>query len=176
MSIESKKADGDIMNMIQGTGIRPALANDYTGIMEIFKSWKSKDWDLEFAQRYYRDFWGARNCYPGDDVFVKIVGNQIVGTIGSSHDRSEAEDIYWLNWFYVHQSYIKNGYGEELLLFVIDRLKKAGGRKLYVDTSSNVLYRSAIKLYTKTGFKEEAALRDYYGAGEDQLILNLSFH
>ena len=60
-----------------------------------------------------------------------------------------------------------------LLQHVIDNVRQLDVRKLYVDTSSDVAYGNAVRLYERFGFREEGRLLDYYEAGEDFLIMGL---
>jgi ribosomal protein S18 acetylase RimI-like enzyme len=46
-------------------------------------------------------------------------------------------------------------------------------KKLFVDTSSDKFYKTALLWYIKFGFKLEAIIKKYYGQNEDQLILSI---
>ena len=48
-------------------------------------------------------------------------------------------------------------------------------RKLYMNTGSRLLNLRALNLYHKKGFKIEAVLKNYYGEGEDQIMLGMNF-
>jgi len=72
----------------------------------------------------------------------------------------------------VHNKYQGGGHARKLLDHIIGKLKRKGVKKLFVDTSSNEFYQKALTLYMNNGFRIEATIRDYYGKGEDQIILS----
>jgi len=151
--------------------IRTANSKDYDEIINIFNSWHPNIWDKVYAESYYRDFFSDTTGYPQDKVFVGILGRKVVGVTGYCQDCYKTAGIYWLNWFYVHKDYAGEGYGGQLLDYVIKKLKSKKARKLYVDTTSYRFYSDALALYRKTGFTNEAVLEDYYGKNEDQIIM-----
>ncbi|CAB1059798.1 hypothetical protein D1BOALGB6SA_4563 [Olavius sp. associated proteobacterium Delta 1] len=58
--------------------------------------------------------------------------------------------------------------------YVIEMLSPKA-RKLYVNTGSRLLNLRTLNLYHKKGFRIEAVLRDYFGKGEDQIMLGMDF-
>jgi ribosomal protein S18 acetylase RimI-like enzyme len=107
-------------------------------------------------------------------VFVLTVENEILGVIGYSQDEYRISN-YWLGWFYVHREYQGKGIGRELLEYILNELQQIGAKTIFVDTSSDALYRRALAIYLKSGFRIEAVIRNYYGKGEDQIILSKKF-
>ena len=140
--------------------IRPAKADDYDAIIEIFDSWKPQNYDTQYAIKYYQKFFSEIPCCQHDTVFVCENDGHVVGVTGYCPD-DETNDVYWLNWYYVRKNLTSQGHGRFLLDFVIKELKENGARKLYVDTSEDQLYVRAIQLYKAMGFKEEARLKVY---------------
>lgn len=154
--------------------IRPACPDDYNTIIELFDSWYPDNWDSYYAKRYYRDFFDNPHFYLGDKVFVGIVDERIVGVTGYCPDPEETEGIYWLNWFYVHQDFIKHRYGGQLLDHVVEILKNKRARKFFVNTTSYGFYEKARNLYKAKGFEEEGVLKDFYEKGEHQVFFGMS--
>ncbi len=152
--------------------IRPANADDYNAIIELFESWKPQNYDTPSAVKYYQNFFSESPCCRQDTVFVCEEAGHVVGVTGYCPD-DEAEDVYWLNWYFVRKNLTRQGHGRFLLDYVIKDVKENGARKLYVDTSDDPFYVSAVRLYKAVGFKEEARLKDFYEDGEDQIILGL---
>ena len=150
--------------------IRAAQTEDKDKILEVIGSYPFK-WDKRIAKRYYDDYFNKPECLKGNNVFVLTAKGNILGVIGYSIDRYETGN-YWLGWFYVHKDYQGKGYGKKLLEYVIKKLKDKGVRKLFVDTSSNEFYSKALTMYLDNDFKIEAVIRDYYGKGEEQIILS----
>jgi GNAT superfamily N-acetyltransferase len=152
--------------------IRHARREDLRAIEEIFRSYEpAHDW--KYARKYYEDFFGWPEQHKDDAVLVGVMDGRVVGVIGFNADRYEANDIYWLGWFYVHKDERGQDHGTKLLKQVIREVKKRGGRKLYTDTSTYAFYKGAHHRYQERGFKEEARLRDFYEKGEDQVIYGL---
>jgi GNAT superfamily N-acetyltransferase len=151
--------------------IRSARIEDKGDILSVIASYPSA-WDKRTAKRYYSDYFTGRCPHlKDDDVFVLVEKDKIIGVTGYSVDRYEAKN-YWLGWFYIHKDYQGNGYGKGLLKYVVCVLKRKGVKRLFIDTSSNAFYRRALSLYLNNGFKKEAVIKDYYGRGENQIILS----
>lgn len=108
--------------------IRSAEPNDFNEIIDLFESWTPDNWDSDYAKRYYRNYFD--NLCPMHEVFVGTIGSKVVGVTGYCPETEETDDIYWLNWFYVHQDFNKLGYGRQLLDHVIGILKNKRARKL----------------------------------------------
>ncbi len=148
--------------------IRKAISRDKNRILEIFESQDTK-WDIPYAKKYYDDYFIDAN--PDDMVYVGIVDNNIVAVTGYCLD-SDIDDVYWLNWHYTHKDFERQGFGGKLLESMIELLSPKA-RKLYVNMGWRLLNLRAINLYLKKGFRIEAVLRDYYGEGEDQIMLGM---
>ena len=144
---------------------KPGRANK---INELFSSWGTQCWDKKSAGEYFDQYF-IQNRYPDDEVFVGILGNEILSVIGYCPEK-EASGIYWLGWFYNHNLHTRLGYGGEMLDHVLKELKNKNARKLFAYTSSDVYYTSAQKLYLSRGFIKEAVLKDFYKDGEDQIV------
>ena len=150
--------------------IRKAISKDKDRIFEIFESQDTK-WDIPYAKRYYDDYFNDAN--PDEMVFVGMVDDYIVAVTGYCPD-SDINDVYWLNWHYTHKDFEGKGIGGKLLDHVIEMLSPKIS-KFYVNTGSRLLNLRALNLYLKKGFKIEAVLKDYYGEGEDQIMLGIQF-
>lgn len=151
--------------------MRAADPGDYEEIIELFDSWTPNHWDRKPAVKYYRGFFdNAPRCIM-DEVFVGVVECKIIGVTGYCHNRNDPQETYSLNWFYVHKAFHELGYGGQLLDHVIGILKGKAAHKLNVKTSSDEFYAPARALYKRRGFSKVKVLKDYYGKGEDQIIL-----
>ncbi len=154
---------------MQKIEIRSARPEDLKSIKEVFNS-HTPCYDWKYARRHYASYFKSEELQAKEEVLVGLVGDRVVGVIAHLHDVNEADDIYWLGWFYVHKDEQGNQHGKHLLDHVVQVVKKRGGRKLYTDTSSWGFYSRAHHRYKEYGFKEEARLMDYYGKGEHQVI------
>ena len=157
--------------------IREAESKDHDGIVQIFDSHKHRgeeNWDKDAAKLYFDEFFKNKNTSQ-DKVFVGTVDDNIVSVIGYYPERSEnVKDVFWVGWFYTHETHGKKGYGKALLNHVISELKDKKARKLFVNTSSNDFYEPAVSLYLRMGFKQEGTLEDFYEKGESRLIFGMN--
>ncbi len=152
--------------------IRKATYNDKVDILNVIGSHKEAKWDKPIAKKYFDDFFKYPELFKKDKVYVIEKDGAIIGVIGYSIDKYETKN-YWLGWFYIHSEYCKKGHGKELFHFIKEKLKNMNVKKLFVDTSSDELYKTALLSYIKFGFKLEAIIKGYYGKKEDQLILSI---
>ena len=76
-------------------------------------------------------------------------------------------DLYWIA---VHADARGKKIGT-LLLDESERLiREAGGRRIYVETSSRPLYEPTRAFYLARGYREEARLAEFYGPGDAKVI------
>ena len=150
--------------------IRTAQENDCSAIAQLVNSHGSR-WDTPYIKKYLRDYFKHPEMFAKDEVFVLEGDKGIIGTVGYCSDKYESRN-YWLGWFYVDKKHCGNGHARELLAFVKKQLRSRKARRLFVDTSSYEFYGNALHFYISCGFKFEAAIKNYYGRGEDQLVLS----
>lgn len=76
-------------------------------------------------------------------------------------------DLYWI---VVAPQAQGRGCGRRLLAAVEQRVREAGGRRLYADTSSRPQYAATRAFYERTGFTQVAYLEDFYDEGDGKVI------
>ncbi len=95
----------------------------------------------------------------------RLAGYSCFGPIpGSEH----SYDLYWIA---VESGLRRRGIGRELLSRSEDMVQRAGGKRLYVDTSSRPQYESTVTFYLNCGYRKEAFLEDFYAPGDGKIIL-----
>ena len=77
-------------------------------------------------------------------------------------------DLYWIA---LAASYQNRGIGRALLGRVEAEVTAHGGRLLVVETSSASTYEAPRAFYTARGYAVQAKICDFYGPGDDRLIL-----
>lgn len=77
---------------------------------------------------------------------------------------------YDLFWIAVDNSARGSGVGGGILQKVEQRVKRMGGKRIYVETSSRELYRPTHAFYRKCGYSEETVIRDFYAPGDHKVI------
>ena len=78
-----------------------------------------------------------------------------------------AYDLYWI---VVRPDRQGGGLGRRLLTAAEDRIAAAGGRRVYIDTSSRAQYAPTRAFYRACGFREEALLAGFYDQGDGKTI------
>jgi D-alanine-D-alanine ligase len=76
-------------------------------------------------------------------------------------------DLYWIA---VHADARGKGLGTILLDESERLIRAAGGRRVYVETSSRPLYEPTRAFYLARGYREEARLADFYGPGDAKVV------
>ena len=78
-----------------------------------------------------------------------------------------AYDLYWI---VVRPDRQGGGLGRRLLTAAEARIAAAGGRRVYIDTSSRAQYAPTRAFYRACGFHQEALLADFYDQGDGKTI------
>jgi ribosomal protein S18 acetylase RimI-like enzyme len=76
-------------------------------------------------------------------------------------------DLYWIA---VDPSCQRSGIGRRLAQEVIARVAAAGGRRIFIDTSSQPRYAPTRAFYERNGYTCAARLPDFYAPGDDRVI------
>ncbi len=76
-------------------------------------------------------------------------------------------DLYWIA---VTAAARRQGLGRRLLAEVERRVTSAGGRQLYIETSSRPLYEPTRRFYERCGYATAACLADFYSPGDAKVI------
>jgi GNAT superfamily N-acetyltransferase len=76
-------------------------------------------------------------------------------------------DLYWIA---TRADRMGKGYGRAMVAFIAEQVRRAGGKLLVIETSSQESYGSTRLFYDKIGAALAATLPDYYDEGDDKLI------
>jgi len=76
--------------------------------------------------------------------------------------------LYWI----AEQNRRGMGLGKKLLFETERLIRKAGGRQIYIDTSSRPQYEPTRKFYESCGYQLCAELKDFYAPGDGKIIYN----
>ena len=94
----------------------------------------------------------------------RVIGYTCYGPIPCT---MESYDLYWIA---VEQTLRGTGFGRELLQRTEQAIGRAGGSRIYVETSSRELYESTRGFYGACGYGEAAVLEDFYAPGDHKVI------
>jgi ribosomal protein S18 acetylase RimI-like enzyme len=77
---------------------------------------------------------------------------------------------WYLYWIAVTKDTQAKGVGGTLLRHAEEEIRKAGGRVLFIETSSLPHYAQTRRFYEKHGYEVTGVLRDYYADGDDMVV------
>jgi len=97
---------------------------------------------------------------------TRIAGYACYGEIPCTRHRY---DLYWIA---VDPGKQGKGYGRKLIERVEEEIRKSGGRKIFVETSSRNKYGPTRQFYRACGYQEEAQLKDFYSRGDHKVIFS----
>ncbi len=113
-----------------------------------------------------------------DNYFVIEVDDTVIGVTGFTEVAS-TDKTYWLGWTYLDESQRGKGLGKRMVSDLLEKLRVAEGRKIFVkisdyeDPDDGKIYETALQMYQALGFTLEVTNNDFYDEGENQLILGL---
>jgi len=96
--------------------------------------------------------------------YGRLVGYTCYGPIAGS---ANSFDLYWIA---VHPDFQRLGMGRRLVKETERLIHKAGGRRIYVETSQRAQYASTRIFYENCGYRLEATLKDFYAPGDGKAI------
>lgn len=76
-------------------------------------------------------------------------------------------DLYWIA---VHPDFQHGGLGRRLIRETEQRIRGAGGQRVYAETSQRPLYHPTHRFYETNGYVREALLPDFYSPGDGKVI------
>lgn len=111
------------------------------------------------------------------DYYIVVAENergQVTGymTYGPTPLTSGTWDLYWIA---VAPEAQGRGYGQQLVAWLEEEVKKNNGRLVLIETSSQPKYQPTRKFYEKLGYTEVARIRDFYRPGDDRVIFGKYF-
>ena len=77
---------------------------------------------------------------------------------------------WYLWWIAVSPGCQGRGLGSQLLGHAEEAIRRAGGRVLFIETSSQLHYEPTRRFYRKHGYEVSGTLRDYYADGDHMVI------
>jgi ribosomal protein S18 acetylase RimI-like enzyme len=103
------------------------------------------------------------------DIWLTDYDNEPVAIAYIAPERM-TEGTWNLYLIAVHPNYQKQGRGKALLRHVEQMLAERGERILLVETSGTEDFEYVREFYRKSGYEEEARIREFYAAGVDKIV------
>ncbi|MFZ7124850.1 MAG: GNAT family N-acetyltransferase [Desulfobacterales bacterium] len=94
------------------------------------------------------------------DHYGRLAGYACYGPIACT---VSSYDLYWIA---VHPDFQGRGLGRRLLAESEREIRKAGGTRVYVETSLRVQYAGTRAFYENNGYRQESVLPDFYAPGD----------
>ena len=94
----------------------------------------------------------------------KVVGYTCFGPVPCT---KFSYDLYWIA---VHNDYRCKGIGKKLLYDSEEKIKKIGGKRIYIETSNRQQYECTRAFYLNCNYKVDAILKDFYDDNDDKVI------
>ena len=152
--------------------IRPATAADRQRILDILHAtarftsqeigWAMELVDLTFDGRKDYEIHVLEEPDSGP-------GRMIQGYVcfGPTPKSQGVFDLYWIAVDPRHQG---QGYGQLLLRFVENEVRRQNGRMLLIETSSKQSYAPTIRFYQRAGYDEISRIKDFYRIEDDKVV------
>jgi ribosomal protein S18 acetylase RimI-like enzyme len=80
------------------------------------------------------------------------------------------EGVYDLYWIAVDPTQQGQGFGQLLLRFVENEVRRQNGRMLLIETSSKKSYAPTIHFYRQAGYEEISRIKDFYRIEDDKVV------
>ena len=90
--------------------------------------------------------------------------------IGYCAPEKMTEGTWNLYLIAVHPDCQRLGYGTSMLRYIEQTLIQRGERLLLVETSGLDSFEKTREFYRKSGYEQEARIREFYRAGEDKIV------
>jgi ribosomal protein S18 acetylase RimI-like enzyme len=102
--------------------------------------------------------------------FVLVEGDGTVVAYACFGKNAMTKSTFDLYWIATRADRMGKGCGRAMVSFVVEEVRRRGGRLLVIETSSQESYGSQRIFYEKIGCTLAAQLPDYYDEGDDKLI------
>ncbi len=128
-----------------------------------------RDYEIQALREVLDDYFstnqaGGHRC----DVW-QATGEPILGYTYFA-PAAMTEGTWYLYWIAVRAERQGKGLGSRLLVHVEDAIRSAGGRVLFIETSSLPIYEPTRRFYLKNGYEVNGQLRDFYRDGDDMVV------
>lgn len=80
------------------------------------------------------------------------------------------DGVYDLYWIAVDPKQQGRGFGQVLLRYVENEVRRQRGRMLLIETSSKTSYASTIRFYERAGYTEISRIKDFYRIEDDKVV------
>jgi ribosomal protein S18 acetylase RimI-like enzyme len=83
-----------------------------------------------------------------------------------------SDGVFDLYWIAVDPGRQGRGYGQLLLEFVENEVRRHSGRMLLIETSSKRSYAPTVRFYQRAGYREISRIKDFYRIEDDKVVFS----
>jgi len=107
-------------------------------------------------------------------ILVAVIDSKIVGYIcyGPTPITEGTWDVYWIA---VDHEIQGKGIGRELMTAAEEKIQRAKGRLIVIETSSKAGYEKTNLFYQRMGYKEACRIKEFYAIGDDKIVYEKRF-
>ena len=150
--------------------IRPAVAADRARIHAILVATdrfteQEVGWAMELVDHALSR--PGRNEYQVHVLVEKVVQGYVL--LGPTPMSEGVFDLYWIA---VDPAQQGRGYGQLLLEFVENEVRRQSGRMLLIETSSKRSYAPTVRFYQRAGYREISRIKDFYRIEDDKVVFS----
>ena len=154
--------------------IRPAVARDRARILEILVAtarfsqqevgWAMELVDAALATPEKGEYVAHVLEAPDSGPDRQIQGYALYGPTPMT------EGVFDLYWIAVDPTRQGQGFGQLLLRFVENEVRRQRGRMLLIETSSKQSYAPTLRFYESAGYQEISRIKDFYRIEDDKVV------
>ncbi len=148
--------------------IRPMVKRDKPVLMKILRATPEfKPCEVTVAEEVIDSYLHNTDSY---NIFIAEVYNNLAGYICYGHTplTENTWDIYWIAVALEKRGF---GVGSALIQFAEENIKKAGGKLVIIETSSQPGYGKTRHFYAGHNYEMVCQIADFYAVGDDKVIL-----
>jgi len=82
------------------------------------------------------------------------------------------DGVFDLYWIAVDPKQQGQGFGQLLLKFVENEVRRQNGRMLLIETSSKQSYAPTLRFYQRAGYAEISRIKDFYRIEDDKVVFS----
>ena len=149
--------------------VRPAVDRDRAAVVEVVIAAGMFDRD---GARVVDDLLRDKAPSAGSDEYRCVVAErdgEVVG-VGFAEVRPVTDRVWELTMLGVHPDDQRAGHGAAMLATIEREVAAHGARLMVVETSATAEFSAARAFYARSGYDEEARIRDYWTDGDDLVV------
>jgi N-acetylglutamate synthase-like GNAT family acetyltransferase len=126
------------------------------------------DYEVDVAVELIQDKLAKGDASDYKFIFIESEGRTIAySCYGHIACTKNSYDLYWI---VTNNDFRGKGFGRLLLKETENKIKEAGGKKIYAETSSLPKYEPTRKFYLTSEYIAESVLKDFYNDNDDKIV------